>query len=87
MVLELRNASSKLSASRIARIVEPVLTGYAAGSLEAARFVRGSDTVRMAMDASRTELADGGALVRVVLYGRSSSLPASAQTNQPSAFA
>jgi hypothetical protein len=85
MVLELRSASSTLSASRVAGIVLPVLEGYAAGSLEAARVVRGSDTVRMAMDAARTELANGGVLVRVVLYGRDNALAASAHVNRPAA--
>jgi hypothetical protein len=70
MVLELRSDSPRLSASRVARLVEPILQGYAAGSLEAARFVRDGDAVRMAMDAQRTEIAGGGAVVRVVLYGR-----------------
>ena len=84
MTVELRAGTDDVSAARVARVVEPILRGYAAGALEAARIVGGHEKVVMTVDASRTSLPEGGAVVRVVLHGRTSALTASAAPLPPS---
>jgi hypothetical protein len=70
MVLEIRSPSSRVSSPGVARLVEPILEGYAAGALQAARLLGGREDVGMTVDVSRTSLAEGGVVVRVVLYGQ-----------------
>jgi hypothetical protein len=70
MVMEIRSDSSRVSSPGVARLVLPILEGYAAGALEAARILRGREDVGMTVDVSRSVLAEGGVVVRVVLYGQ-----------------
>ena len=70
MVMEIRSDSSRVSSPGVARLVEPILEGYAAGALQAARILGGRESVAMTVDVSRILLAEGGVVVRVVLYGQ-----------------